>query len=214
MNFLAHLYLSGDNEKVLLGNFIGDYVKGNKYLGYHEEIRRGILLHRRIDHFTDSHPIVKDVSGLFKQGYGRYSGIVVDLFFDHFLALHWNDFSAYRLRDFARNAHAIFLSNFWVLPGRVQQFLPFLIQNKRLESYATENGILKALALMSKYTSLPDATGFAMNVVRKEREYIDRNFIDFMEDMVRYVEGNFEISIKKAGVMPVLLSPDSLNSPG
>jgi acyl carrier protein phosphodiesterase len=184
MNFLGHLYLSGDNENVKLGNFIGDFVKGNKYLSYPDEVREGILLHRRIDHFTDTHPIVKEVSVLFKPDYGRYSGVVVDLFFDHLLAKHWNNFSSWRLRDFTRNTHAILLSNFWLLPGKVKQFLPFLIQNKRLESYATEDGIRKVLELMSRYTSLPDSSDSAMMVLAREQDFLYRKFVDFMDDIM------------------------------
>ena len=120
MNYLAHLYLSGDSDEVLLGNFIGDYVKGQKYLHYSDDVQKGILLHRAIDSYTDSHPLVKEVAGFFRPEYGRYAGIVTDVILDHFLACYWRDYSPYSLRQFAKHVHAVLLSNFFQLPTRVR----------------------------------------------------------------------------------------------
>ena len=165
MNYLAHLYLSGDDEKTLVGNFIGDYVKSKKFENYPEKIQKGILLHRQIDSFTDSHPKFREAKELFRPEYGLYSGIMVDFFYDHFLAVNWNKYSTVTLRSFSKRTHAILLSNFMNLPARVQGFLPFLIQNRRLESYATVDGIIQSIEIMSKYSSLPDKSDFARNVL-------------------------------------------------
>ena len=81
MNYLAHIYLSGDSDEIMLGNFIGDYVKGNKYLNYPDQVAFGIRLHRRIDLFTDQHPDVRKCIDILRPGYGRYAGIVTDVFF-------------------------------------------------------------------------------------------------------------------------------------
>ena len=170
MNFLAHLYLSGESEGIQTGNFIGDYVKGRKFEHYQGEIRQGILLNRAIDNFTDNNPCFQDASRFFHPFYKRYSGIVADVAFDHFLALNWNSYSVYSLRDFTRNAHAVLLSNYLKLPFRVQQFLPVIIRNRRLESYATLEGLEKALATMANYTSLPAMSHHAARVVEKNRE--------------------------------------------
>ncbi len=87
MNFLAHIYLSGDNDEIKLGNFIGDYIKGNAYNKYPPLIRKGILLHRKIDYFTDSHPIVRNHKSFFYDKYHKYAGIIIDIIYDHFLSL-------------------------------------------------------------------------------------------------------------------------------
>ena len=84
MNYLAHLHLSDNNERIMVGNFIADWVKGNKYNDYPDEIRRGILLHRAIDSFTDNHPLHKHSRQIFAESYGRFSGIVDDLLYDQF----------------------------------------------------------------------------------------------------------------------------------
>ena len=93
MNFLAHIYLSGTDEKILVGNFMGDYVKGRDYLKYPEDIRKGLLLHRQIDFYTDNHPIVKNSKKRIESVYRKYSGIIIDIFYDYFLATNWPDYS-------------------------------------------------------------------------------------------------------------------------
>jgi acyl carrier protein phosphodiesterase len=203
MNFLAHLYLSGENDGMKLGNFIGDFVKGKKYLNYAVVVQKGILLHRQIDYFTDLHPIVKESASLFKSGYGRYSGIVVDLFFDHFLALNWDEYSIYKLKDYTRNIYKLLLSNFWILPLEVKEFLPFLIKNRRLESYSLEYGIKKALEIMSHYTSLPEKTDFALDVFHQNKKVLAKNFIMFMKEIIGFVESNNDVEIKKPSGHPL-----------
>ncbi len=199
MNYLAHLYLSGDSDEIKLGNFIGDYVKGNKYLNYPEPVAFGIVLHRRIDAFTDQHPEVKICHELLRPGYGRYSGIVTDVFFDHFLASNWNRHSIYTLRQFSKHTHAVLLSNFGLLPFRVKQMLPFLIQNKRLESYARRENLFQVLEIMSRRTSLPGKSQWALEVLEREYDQFEASFSSFFAELTKYVETNFAVQIAKPG---------------
>lgn len=197
MNYLAHLYLSGESDELMLGNFIGDFVKGKKYLDYPGPVASGIRLHRSIDSFTDSHPDVKACIHFLKPGYGRHAGIVADVFFDHFLAANWSDYSPVTLRNFAKHAHAVFLSNFALLPFRVKQFLPFLIQHKRLESYAKPENLIQVLEIMSRHTSLPTRTDWAIQVLEREYAQFELLFRSFFAEMILYVETEFEIEILK-----------------
>lgn len=197
MNYLAHLYLSGEAEKIIVGNFIGDYVKGRKYQDYPDEIAKGIMLHRRIDTFTDEHINTRKAKELFRDEFGLYSGIVIDFFYDHFLAKNWNEYSAISLRTFSKQVHAILLSNFNQLPLRVQGFLPFLIQNKRLESYASVDGIVQSLKIMSNYTSVPSKSIEAQKILQDNYHFLDKNFRGFMQDMLEFVHTEHGIEIKK-----------------
>lgn len=197
MNYLAHIYLSGESDEVLLGNFIGDYVKGNKHQEYPEKVAFGIRLHRSIDLFTDQHQDVKRCIDLLKPEYGRYAGVVVDVFFDHFLVANWNQYSVYTLREYAKHAHAVFLSNFRLLPFRVKQFLPFLIQHKRLESYAKVENLYQVLEIMSRRTSLPSKSEFALQVLIREYDQFDALFHRFFAEMIEYVERDFNILIQR-----------------
>lgn len=199
MNYLAHIYLSGDSEETILGNFIGDFVKGNRHQQYPEQVAFGIMLHRHIDSFTDRHEAVRECIRLLRPGYGKFAGIVADIFFDHFLAYNWNEYSPYPLRRFAKNAHAIFLSNFGLLPLRVKQFLPFLIHHKRLESYAVRENLYQVLEIMSKRTSLPSNSGWAMDLLNEEYAQFEAHFRNFFPEIIHYVESEFEVKIERPG---------------
>ncbi len=197
MNYLAHLYLSGDDENILTGNFIGDYVKGKSYLTYPESVQKGILLHRQIDFFTDTNQYFREAKQYLLPDYGLHAGIVIDLLYDHFLARNWHLYSNINLRNFTRKVHAVLLSQFLHLPKRVQGFLPFLIQNRRLESYATVEGIQKTLAIMSRYTSLPENSEKAIQIMTDNLDFFENNFSCFMSEMVQFVSQVHQIEIKK-----------------
>jgi acyl carrier protein phosphodiesterase len=92
MNFLAHIYLSGDNDLLKIGNFMADSIRGNQYLQYPDEIKKGILLHRFIDTFTDAHLIYRKSKHRLHEKYGHYSGVIMDIVYDHFLAKNWNHY--------------------------------------------------------------------------------------------------------------------------
>jgi acyl carrier protein phosphodiesterase len=195
VNYLAHIYLSGDSEEIKLGNFIGDFVKGNRHQEFPEQVAYGIILHRRIDSFTDQHATISECIKLLRPAYGKYAGIVADVFFDHFLATNWSDYSAYSLRHFAKNAHAIFLSNFFLLPFQVKQFLSFLIQHKRLESYANRENLFHVLEIMSRRTSLPANSKWAMQILNQEYDQFEALFRSFFPELIDYVESDFAINI-------------------
>jgi acyl carrier protein phosphodiesterase len=197
MNYLAHIYLSGESDEIILGNFIADFVKGNKYQKYPEKVAYGIQLHRSIDTYTDQHPDVRQFIQLLKPGYGRYAGIVADVFMDHFLASNWQEYSIYTLRQFSKHAHAVFLSNFMLLPFKVKQFLPFLIQHKRFESYAQRETMFHVLEIMSHRTSLPSKSDWALQILHQEYEQFERLFRSFFAEITDYVETEFEIQILK-----------------
>lgn len=196
MNYLAHLFLSGNDEQIMVGNFIGDYVKGKDLERFPGNIRKGIEMHRQIDVFTDSHPRFREAKSYFRTEFGLYSGIVIDFLYDHFLAKNWNEYSDFTLRTFAKLSHAVLLKNFRFLPARVQGFLPFLIQNRRLESYASVSGIAEALNIMSKYTSLPARADFVVQVTKTNYQFFDDNFKTFMFDMIRFLNESYGMELK------------------
>jgi acyl carrier protein phosphodiesterase len=186
MNFLAHLYLSGNDNEIMIGNFIADAVKGKAYQKYSLNIQQGILLHRKIDEYTDTHPITKNLKLLLKKKYNKHSGIVVDIFYDHFLCANWSHFSSVPLEKYISNCHRVILRNIWLLPSKIKAFLPILIARKRLLSYSGIDGIENALRTMSKYTSLPPASDFAIEVLKIHYSYFNMNFLDFFKDLAEF----------------------------
>ena len=197
MNFLSHIYLSGESEEIKLGNFIGDFVKGRQFLKYPENVSKGILLHRQIDSFTDTHPIVRECIIKLRPGFGKYSGIVVDLFLDHLLAVNWHLYSFEKLSVFTKRFHAVLLSNFFLLPSQVKMFLPFLIQNKRLQSYSSFDGIEKTLSIMVQNTSLPSETKYAMKILEDEYLFFNNAFNQFFPEIISFIEKNGEYKIER-----------------
>lgn len=195
MNFLAHQYLSGESEKVKIGNFIGDYIKGKKYQDYHPEVQKGIMLHRNIDHFTDRHPFFLHSSNRLKKGYQRYSGVVIDVIYDHFLAKNWNKYHTQTISEFVTNTHEILVRNYLILPHKVKLFLPFIIQSRRLESYSTIEGLQGTLEIMSRRTSLPDQTDYAIRTLLDEYDGFENEFDNFMNDLITYVRKEHEITV-------------------
>lgn len=200
MNYLAHLFLSGSDEHVMVGNFIGDYVKGNTWNKFPENIKKGILMHRQIDSFTDSHPKFREAKTFFRDEFGLYSGIVIDLIYDHYLAKNWNKYSDLTLRTFAKRSHAVLLQNFMYLPVRVQSFLPFLIQHRRLESYASVNGIVQTLKIMSNYSSLPAKSDFVKETIQTNNNFFEANFSEFITDLIKYTNEIQEKIYNETGV--------------
>ncbi len=153
MNFLAHLFLSGDHPEIMVGNFIGDFVRGrNVYEQFRPNIALGIELHREIDEFTDSHGVVMESKKRLRPKYRHYSPVIVDMFYDHFLAKNWQTYHASPLDHFASEAYGI-LSKFEdQLPQRVQGLLPHIIRGNWLYNYSRIEGIHRALSGMSKRT--------------------------------------------------------------
>ena len=107
MNFLAHLHLGGERPGQLLGSLYGDFVKGPLQDRWPTDIEAGIRLHRQIDVFTDSHPVVLQAKQRFPRERRRYAGILVDLFFDHCLAAHWHDYASEPLHDFTARVYQV-----------------------------------------------------------------------------------------------------------
>ena len=197
MNYLAHTYLSGDNDNIKVGNFLGDWVKGSDYLKYAEEIRTGIMLHRNIDLFTDKHPIVHLSASRFQSRFARYSGVVIDILYDHYLANNWQDFSDIPLRICVNRLHNLMLNHFEILPPRLQSFLPGYMNERWIERYATLDGIRDVLDIMSKRTSLPNETEFAISVMEAYYNDFRHEFYNFFSQIIEFVENNYMISIHR-----------------
>lgn len=194
MNYLAHLYLSFDIEEIIVGNFIGDAVKGKSYLNYRQGIQNGIMLHRKIDKFTDEHNISKQISKLFMPEYRKYSGIVVDIIYDYYLCQNWNKYNKTAdLQSFIKNIHQILLKNYNILPTKMKSFLPIMIAKNRLYSYSSLEGIKDSLYRMSKYTSLPNAADFAIKTLKENNNFINQKFLLFFDQLCKFALRELDI---------------------
>lgn len=141
MNFLAHIYLSGDNDLLKIGNFMADSIRGHSYDAYPEEIQKGILLHRSIDSFTDMHPIYRQSKHRLHEKYGHYSGVIMDIFYDHFLAKNWSIYSDEKLEDYADDFYHLLIDNYEILTEKVKNMIPYMFARNWLVSYASIDGL-------------------------------------------------------------------------
>ena len=193
MNFLAHIYLSGDSKDILIGNFIGDYVKGKKFTGYPEEVKHGIMLHRKIDSFTDSHILTHSSKKIISEKYGLYAGIVVDIFYDHFLSANWHLYSEIPLREYIQDRYRLLDSGFSIFPAGVKSWFPYFIKSKWLETYIHFNGLNMVFKRMSYRTSLPDHSEYAVSQLKENYDFLKENFIEFFTDLREMVQKDYDI---------------------
>jgi len=193
MNFLAHIYLSGDDQELKIGNFIADSVKGKKFTQFPERIQQGITLHRKIDSYTDRHPIVREsVLRLFPK-YGHYSTVIVDILYDHYLAAYWDEYSEIPLDTYVSDFYDLLQEYFEILPKRVQDFLPYMLRDNWLLSYATIPGIGRILYQMNHRTKNRSKMNFA--VVELEQYYNDfeREFRSFFEELELFTKNEMRM---------------------
>ena len=155
MNYLVHLYLSGDDPEILVGNFMGDFVKGRVNDSAPHPLRDGIVLHRRIDTFAQHHPRFRQSRQRLAPCYGLYRGAMVDLFYDHFLALGWEDWSDEPLDVWLTRIRGIVESHNSSLPERLQGLVP-IIFGELLPSYREVEGIGRALERMARRVKRPN----------------------------------------------------------
>ena len=202
MNVLAHIYLSGDSDEIIIGNYIGDYVKGRDYLKYPEQIRKGIIIHRNIDSFTDKHPVVHRSKLLFSKKYKKYAGVVTDILYDHYLTREWDFFSRRPLESITYQFYRAMVNNYEILPDKVKDRIPFFIINNWLESYKTSRGLKQVLKAMSKRTSLPDESRSAIKTFKKNYYSLNDDFMEFFPQLIEFVENDFGIQLSHRLTIP------------
>jgi acyl carrier protein phosphodiesterase len=186
MNYLAHIYLSGDNDLVTIGNFIADGIKGKSYKEYPKDIQIGILLHRNIDTFTDAHEVVRQSTKRLHEKYGHYSGIIVDILYDHFLAKNWSNYSDVPLNSYVEHFYELLEAHYELLPLRIQKMMPYMMTDNWLVNYASIDGISKALEGMDRRTK--NRSGMKDAVTELELFYSDfeTEFSTFFEELIRF----------------------------
>jgi len=183
MNFLAHIYLSEGNEGVTIGNFIADGIKGKSYKKYPPQIQKGILLHRSIDSFTDQHPIVRKSTARLHKNYGHYSGVIVDILYDHFLAKNWNMYHEQPLEEYIQDFYNLLRTEFDILPPKIQQMMPYMISDNWLLSYATIQGISRILVQMNRRTKNISKMNFAVIELEQFYNEFETEFTSFFIEL-------------------------------
>lgn len=188
MNFLAHIYLSGENDLIKIGNFMADGVRGHDYEVFPIEVQKGILLHRAIDTFTDAHPIFRQSKHRLHEVYGHYSGVIMDIFYDHFLAKNWKNYSDEKLEDYAERFYQSLRDNYEWLNAKTQGMMPYMIGRNWLVTYASVEGIGMILFQMDHRTK---NRANMQNAIKELTEYyaeFEEEFTTFFEDLRQHAQ--------------------------
>jgi acyl carrier protein phosphodiesterase len=184
MNFLAHIYLSGDNDLIKIGNFMADGIRGKYFDSFPTDIQKGILLHRFIDTYTDAHPVFRQSTKRLHARFHHYSGIIVDIFYDHFLAKNWTNYSDETLVDFTNRFYLSLIENYNFLNEKTQKMMPYLVNQNWLLSYQSIEGIAIVLEKMDR--RLNNESNMRLSIVELEKFYVEfeAEFTVFFEELI------------------------------
>lgn len=186
MNLVAHQYLSFNNPSLQIGNLLGEVVKGNKYNEYPYEIKKGIILHRAIDDFTDSHPIVKQSTSYFHSTQHKYAPILVDLMYDYYLIKHWRDYHPTSFQIFKLSCYDLFISNYDNFPHSLQQMLDYLLKYDWFDNYTSLAGIQNTLVGISKRAKFDNNLSNALSTMLLFEKDIEKEFLVFFPELVDF----------------------------
>ena len=191
MNFLAHIYLSFGDDEITIGNFIADSIRGNKFEHLPERIQKGIKLHRHIDTYTDAHPTFRESTKRLHKNYGHYSGIIVDIFYDHFLAKNWDSYSDIPLEIFVDNFYDLLEDNYTILPVAIKRMMPYMVADNWIFNYSNMEGIAKVLAGMNRRTKNKSKMNFAILDLEEHYNEFEKEFSSFFEELTMFSKEKF-----------------------
>ena len=187
MNFLSHLYLSGESEGLIIGNFIADSIKGSAFNSFPEEIQKGIILHRKIDTFTDTHPIVEISKTRLRPKYKKYASVIVDIYYDHYLAINWENYSNKSLDQYTKNIYLLIDKHKHTFPLKSQLFTKYMLEYNILSAYANFEGIEKVLNGMSRRASFVSNMEYAIQDLKEHYPLFEKEFKEFFPELQKFV---------------------------
>lgn len=189
MNYLGHLLLSHATPDAVTGAMLGDFVKGRVPEHYGAAVQAAILLHRDIDRYTDRHPAVVASRALVSVEHRRFAGVLVDIFFDHFLARHWRRYDSRPLPDFARMVYGVLLSRRATFPERLQRIVPFMAADDWLNSYAdvaAVDAVLNGIARRFRYPERAHALTTAVGELERNYAKLEQRFSEFFPQVCAF----------------------------
>ena len=175
----------------MIGNFIADAVKGHHYHHFNERIQQGIIIHREIDSYTDAHPIVRISKRRLHPRYRHYDGVIIDILYDHYLAKNWSKYSEVPLDIYVNSVYSLLQENKAILPERVQQYLPIMMEQNWLLKYATIEGISEILAGMNRRTKGVSKMDLAKQDLVEQYQEFEQDFTLFFTDLEHHLEEKF-----------------------
>ena len=192
MNFLAHVYLSEDNFSLAVGNLIADRVKGKDLTNFSPMIQKGILLHRKIDTFTDHHPLFKECVSILFPIYRHYSRVIIDIYFDHFLASNWDKYNSKNLKVFSNEFYDALKIESVNFPENIKNFSRTLIFYNWFDSYKTITDLELILTQMAQRTRFPSKLSASKKQLKGNYTYFHNHFSSFMEEVIDFTKNEIK----------------------
>lgn len=186
MNYLAHLVLSRHDQKCLLGNFIGDEVKGKAYRNYPNDIALGIKMHRAIDNFMDSHPVVKESKTRIRPSQGKFSGVVLDVFYDYLLCKNWNRYIDQEFGDFIEDIYSQLRQQKDLMPRFSQLIIEKMVEGDWLGNYQKIAGIERALTGLSRRTPYKNNMSSAATLLEQQEQQFSQEFNIYFPQVIDF----------------------------
>jgi acyl carrier protein phosphodiesterase len=170
----------------MIGNFIADHIRGNNYENFSKEIQQGIFLHRAIDTFTDAHEVVRKSKRRLHPRYRHYDGVIIDIFYDYFLAKNWATYSEIPLETFTTSVNNLFDKIKLELPLKSQQFIKYMIEYNILFNYKYKEGIEKVLNGMNRRTKGKSQMNLAIEDLQNLEVELEEDFTLFFKDLITH----------------------------
>lgn len=186
MNFLAHIQLSGNTSDLLAGNFLGDFVSKKDFEKLPESIQKGVLLHRAIDNFTDRHEITKSSNRLMHEQHGKYAAVLSDIFYDHFLALHWDKFHDKPLQEFATNTYQLLGEYVEHFPDSAKSFYQYMCHYNILYRYKELEGMEQVVQGMARRSRFGQHMANGVQTLVENYSELETNFLRFYPSLEKH----------------------------
>ncbi len=188
MNYLAHLFLSGEDEGIIVGNFLGDLVPKKDIIKLPDDIRDGVFIHRHIDAYTDDHPQVRKGVLRLHAKHHKYAPVLTDIYYDYFLAANWSKYTTESLTDFSIRIYAVLQNYAALMPDGVRDYMSRLVAADWLCSYGRLEGIEYTFNRLRKRVSRPELLDGVMESLTENETEFNREFNLFFPDLIAYVE--------------------------
>lgn len=193
MNYLAHSYLSFQKNDLIVGNFIADSIRGNHFEALTEGIIKGITLHRKIDFYTDSHPIFLTSKHRFSKDFDKYSGVLMDIIYDHYLAKNFQLYSKLTLQQYVDSIYLILEKNMQFLPEPAKRFYDYMTQRNILFHYSSLTGIETVLMHLSHRIKNRFELQLAIPILEKNYAEIEKEFFTFFDELKAFCKVQPEV---------------------
>ena len=190
MNHLAHIYLSGNDENLMIGNYIADYTRGNDFSAIPQNIQAGIQLHRAIDSYTDNHAVFRMATKLVRPNLGKFAGVAMDIFFDHYLANNWSNYHRESLNQFSQNAYQLIENNWEHIPEKGRRFHTYMVAHDLLVNYQNSETLNMVFKGINSRTKFETNLNLAVATLQSNHNELEKLFETFFAELIDFVKPN------------------------